>query len=372
MERIHSLGTDFVDETGVSLEDFTWNKEDSKPKFVPPGYAYPDGRVPSNGSYGGMPPPGGRMMSGSSFGMPPPDARVLSGGYAPPMPYPTHSPEQTGSWGRFGSWGSAPPPGVQFAGYSPQSSWSNRDHSLAMNPLSNASCNAPAYPFDHRNGSWGPPQPPPYPNYPPPPYPPREFSGNYTVDPAVASQWSGQDPREIAKTMSNSSEERDKLSSPTSGSRRMPKPEIVKRATSNQNETLETKRGLEGGSVKKANLNREGSLASNRLKKEYIPGYFDSKREVEQLTNDMEQSTLGSPKPQPLTDRMTTLDVSALDLDVKPVSLASTSRSTTIEALNIDFDDDNQVGSELPKPHSLTADLRLTTTDLIDIMNEPV
>jgi len=179
----------------------------------------------------------------------------------------------------------------------------------------------------------------------------------------------------------------------------MPKPDLVKRMTSNQNETNETKPDYDGHSVKRAALNREGSLASNRLKKQYMPGYFDTKREVETLSLSMRQSSITdlAPKPSLVSneDRMTTLDMSALDLVVKPMTLGTTSRSTTIDALNLDFedpfgrgqmdwlnnssndgDDESKQDDGAPgmprRPAALSQEQRLTTTDLIDIVNEPL
>lgn len=185
---------------------------------------------------------------------------------------------------------------------------------------------------------------------------------------------------------STGSEDRDKFHVPPPlGGRpfqapvEYPKPDIVKRATSNQNENTETRPYLEGQSVKKAALNREGSLASNRLKAKYLPGYFDSTKEVEKLSNNLRQSSISeAPRPVALdaNDRMSTLDMQSIDLAVKPAALGSTSRSTTIDALALELDDDAGEffadSTKLPKPKSLASDLRLTTTDLIDIVNEPL
>ena len=186
----------------------------------------------------------------------------------------------------------------------------------------------------------------------------------------------------------------------------MPKPDLVKRMTSNQNETDETKPDFDGHSVKRAALNREGSLASNRLKEKYMPGYFDSKKEVDLLSTNLQQSTLDTtskkaaapgPKPSFISqeDRMTTLDMAALDLVVnRPVTLGLTSRSTTIDALSLDFEDpflktsqadmfgsvfggggemkEDAMTSSVPKPPALTEQGRLTTNDMFDIVNEPL
>ena len=239
-------------------------------------------------------------------------------------------------------------------------------------------------------------------------------SPTYNVDPKVASQWSGRDQNEIAHTLSGSSceEQGDTFISPpiTSATRKAGtaespnklKPDLIKRATSNQNETMDSKPDYDGKCVKRAALNRDSSLAANALKAKYMPGYFDPKTEVERLSSNLEQSTLDPtlpPKPAHFTnqDRMMTLDMAALDLVIKPTMLRLTSRSTTIEALNIDFDDDymdfnksdpfalsspaitefdrdlsamEDIFNEsrvLSRPNALRASQRMTTSDMIDI-----
>lgn len=165
------------------------------------------------------------------------------------------------------------------------------------------------------------------------------------------------------------------------------RPTIVKRATSNQNETLETKPDLRGPSVKRAALNRDNSLVSNRLKAEYMnktvkeADTFDSDKEVRNLSGNLEQTSLevseatGKIRPKPLsaTERVSTIDKIAMDLMVKPEPLNNRSRSTTIEALALDFDDDqimrpdfdrmsslNSVFSNVARPAALAADGRVT------------
>jgi transglutaminase-like putative cysteine protease len=76
--------------------------------------------------------------------------------------------------------------------------------------------------------------------------------------------------------------------------RQLARPQIVKRATSNQNETVETKPDLKGPSVKRAALNRDNSLASNRLKAAYLrdtmnKNIFDSERELRLLPGTLER-----------------------------------------------------------------------------------
>jgi len=175
----------------------------------------------------------------------------------------------------------------------------------------------------------------------------------------------------------------------------LPKPDMVKRMTSNQNETLETKRDLVGPSVKRAALNRDNSMASNRLKEQYLPAYrkgsFNTEHEMRQLSSNMEQSSLAHrPKPLSSEERMTTIDLFAMDLMVKPRSLTGTSRSSTIEALDLDLEDDPvlrpfpversttmedvfaDLKERLPRPSALSATDRLTTTDFLAIVNEPI
>lgn len=223
-------------------------------------------------------------------------------------------------------------------------------------------------------------------------------SPSYAIDPMVASQWSGQDPRDIAITMSGGSEDQDKFAlSPKSsfqGTAKVPKPDVVKRATSNQNETIETKPDLRGPSVKRAALNRDNSMASNRLKEQYIPGYFDSEKEVKLLSANLEQSTIGTEaisRPFPISnnERTSTIENIAMDLMVRPVNIASAGRSSTIDALALDFDDDlfersvqlhepsmEEVVADLkqpvPRPAAITASNRLTTTEFLDLVNEPI
>lgn len=425
--RDHSLGREYIDpDESMTLEGFSWQEPvrgnsdmervSSQSSYGPPPmvYGHPGSRMGSQGSYGPPPPPG-------------PYEQTTSGDHH--MRY--------ASWGRYESWGSVPggpPPSMRYNGYPTQSGSWEREHSLGAIPLPHATVNQVAYPtaFDHsRSGSghWGPRHPsyssmegpPVYHGGPPVLYhaPPqrREYresaplyresapmvapsSPSYEVDPVVASQWSGRDPGAIVSTMSggSSGEEQDTFrTTPTSPLPRKtaptPKPDLVKRATSNQNETVETKPDYDGHCVKRAALNRDSSTAANRLKAKYMPEYFDTKKEVDLLSTNLKQSTLDPPgdaKSSQLSkeDRMTTIDIHALDLVVKPLTLRATSRSTTIDALSLDFDDDpfmgpgqfdrdsnlssmedlfNETKNDLPRPPALSAGQRLTTRDLIDI-----
>lgn len=484
LERDHSLGREYLDEgEAVTLDGFSWQDPFLSSKERKPSSG--NSRV-SSGSGGGD--SGSRQQSGQyrfpsqgSLGPPPPPpppgayahmtGGVISGG--PPPPYHPNA--------RFDSWGSAssfpPPPMPGYGAYPPHhqhsASWGPsgppvppREHSLGHNPLPHASVGHPASygAFDHhRSGSWGPPPPgayhpgsygPPPPHYyahPPPPPPPATSpraapgypnaasspptatngpsSPRYSVDPVVASAWSGKDPTEIAQSWSggsssnggNAGEEYDQFTgprpSPRSPSGRNDitqpalspngsRPDIIKRHTSNQNETIETKPDLRGPSVKRAALNRDSSAAANRLKEKYVPGWkpsgtaFNAEHEVNQLSENLEQSTLNNGaegvsavRPLPLREeeRMSTIDQIAMDLMVKPVSLSNTNRSSTIEALALDLNEDdpfirpgpvergstmdevfNDLKDGAPKPATLSAADRLTTKDFYDLVTEPI
>lgn len=327
--------------------------------------------------------------------------------------------QRSGSWGPTGSWG---PP--QMVG---------RDHSLSMHPLRDATTSQAAMPgaFEPgRSGSgyWGeaPPPPPPIPQPhggPPPPQqfqPPRTSSGQgqnrssptrapYEVDPSIAQTWSTQSDEheksggmmqyEVQRTWSGEEYGRRKPRR-SSGKPQQPRedgsssdpltrPHIVKRATSNQNETLETKPDLRGPSVKRAALNRDNSMVANRLKAEYQATLqetptFDSDKEVRTLSGTLAEASLEveaattntRPKPLSQTERLSTIDKIAMDLMVqKPDNISDRGRSRSIEALDLGFDTDetmirpaeldrmsslNSVFSGMPKPGPLTSEGRIT------------
>lgn len=184
--------------------------------------------------------------------------------------------------------------------------------------------------------------------------------------------------------------------SPMRNARVMPRPQIVKRDTSHQNENVETKH-----CVKRAALNRDNSLASNRLKAEYMPEYYEGKynseQEVKRLGDNLEQSTLASGKkrsarPEALkeTSRVSTFDMITTALMAKPEPLLHGNRVSTIDALGLDLDVDpiidqqevrfdnpveqmlNDTNGILPKPKAITADNRLTTMEFLEIVNAPM
>jgi hypothetical protein len=406
----------------------------------------PGSRMNSYGSVGGPPPP--PMPGVYEHNMPPPNSerhtryaswnRYESWGSVGPPP-PQHMgyagyPSQSGGWGsRDHSLGAIP---LQHATVNQAAYPATFDHRVGSSGPYWGPHHAPypppmngGPPTYHMSGGYphnypGPPirsQPPHVQHHAPPPARPNYHSSSngppplvapksptYNVDPVVASQWSGRDRKELALTLSGSSgEERDTfVSQPvslTSSPNRKkiatvstdkPKPDLIKRSTSHQNETVDTKPYFDGHSVKRAALNRDSSNAANLLKAKYMPGYFDAKTEVALLSTNLEQSTLDTtlpPKPAQYTnqDRLMTLDMNALDLVIKPTLLRLTSRSTTIEALNIDFDEDpfamsstntefdrdltsmddifNESKDIISRPSALTASQRLTTSDLFDI-----
>jgi hypothetical protein len=171
----------------------------------------------------------------------------------------------------------------------------------------------------------------------------------------VRRTWSGEQPHEVRQAWSNEYEY-DGQPRPVPGadaspfragtSSTVPRPHIVKRDTSNQNENYETK-----PSVKRAALNRDNSLASNRLKNEYMPEHynFNTEHEMKRLSNNLEHSTLSPglsgkdrPQPKPLAEdgRVSTMDAISMDLMAKPQRLLAGDRVSTFDALDIDFDDD--------------------------------
>lgn len=271
------------------------------------------------------------------------------------------------------SWQGPPPPYTGYGPHQRSGSWSRpsphnmpppyREHSLSQNPLRNASAThaAPMNAFVESSGYWTgfPPAPQPYGG----PYrdgsgqyfhpTTREYSqgrdysqGNsgslprpYAVDPAIAKTWSGQSDEFRSQPV-----ERSIPSNPQT-EEVVPRPQTIsKRMTSNQNETLETKKDLVGPSVKRAALNRDNSLASNRLKAAHLPDYynkdgkFDTEHEMNHLSDSLEQSRLSTCKAHALndTERTSTLDNIAMELAVKPSPLTKNNRSSTLEALALD------------------------------------
>ena len=461
LARDTSLGP-IAAEKDVSLNGFSWQDgigsgegDDPRTKRIPSS-------TPQQPQQPYQPPSPYRVHSG---GLPPPElchyrygSHGSMGPHPPPPPGGSYGPNISGderrmqfsSSGRFESWGSLPPPGpmpptpLQSGGSwgAPEHGMTSREHSLSQFPLPHASIVHPAQyaTFDGRVGtgpyahSYPPPSaygPPAYhysssgpapPGYPQPPNGYRGHartpSNSHSIDLAVASAWSGQPEAQIVKKLSDEDFELEKnASSPARPSALVDsKPELIKRATSNQNETVETKPDRVGASVKRAALNRDSSRASNRLKEISFPGQFtngkfDATKEMNELSEDMNRSRLSADRSRPVSisedDRTTTLDylsgsvrpdvldgggrtssvdLVAMDLAVKPNALGSSSRSSTIEGLALDVVDDVLVKPEvaertttmdfviadLQKPGAIGLDNRMTTTDFLEIVNEPL
>jgi hypothetical protein len=167
----------------------------------------------------------------------------------------------------------------------------------------------------------------------------------------------------------------------------IPRPHIVKRDTSNQNETYETK-----PSIKRAALNRDQSATSNRLKQEYMPDYLN--REMQTLQETTQQirlspgpsaRDLARPKQMGEDGRVTTMDAIARELMAKPAPLFADSRVSTIDVLDLDLDASDSViklddfdkpdgtrRNSLPRPSALGLDNRLTTQEFLDIVTSPI
>ena len=405
----------------------------------PPPSTVPDyyGRLPygeprrefSNGSLGSMNPPylppqaGAHHQRSGSWTQPP-----------PPPPYPNR--QRSGSWGGGG-----------------------REHSFSMNPLAFTSINrpAPAEAFDPSarptiawNGHHDFPPPPGTHHQVPPPYaaaPPapqayggvpfrtgnssdgssmgtigsigspqgqyRQTVANTPSPPydalGVAKTWTGGGAPQAPGTYGNSQYDGHPQSvpaadmSPQRGAAEphhvygsMPRPATVKRDTSNQNESYETKPSR----IKKAALNRDQSATSNRLKQQYVPELFnEDMRSLHEKTGNIRLSSpvpdrshalpkppavdlggrqtteealtryfLDEPPPQPAPlkqgDRQNTMDELGYDL-------LGESDSLTLESTATDYEKLPPVSRSLAKPQKLTPDDRLTTTEFMTIVNAP-
>jgi len=211
----------------------------------------------------------------------------------------------------------------------------------------------------------------------------------------IAKTWSGGKVESWSSETPTRRPANDGISVPTPGSSIQPRqqeldlrPEIIKRDTSNQCETLETK-----SSVKRAALNRDNSLASNRLKQEYLPEYYNAKFnsdvEVKSLSTNLELSSLDpkstseenlKPKSLGADDRVSTVDAITMALMAKPEPLLTGDRISTIDALDLDLETDetpvleqtretsNVKVEPLPKPSGLSGEDRLTTQDFMDLL----
>ena len=450
MGREYLASDENVDLDGFTWQDpfkKDGGRESSTSSLGPGGASVlPPGRESSNGSCGSFM----NQMGYGPHGQPPvPDfhGRVffdtrrevsnssLASFNQPYMPAPPGAPhhQRSGSWThpqqapaphhfqhqRSGSWGGA------------------RDHSFSMNPLQHTSINrpAPTGAFDQRagSGSWGPgpyyppvgpqhgppahPPPPPHSGYAPfayqsgssmgtigsaaSPYRPAPPSSHSTPSPPY-------DPMGVAKTWSDGGYGRSQFEgnlppassantspprgpeAPTHPHGHVPRPGMVKRDTSNQNESYETKPSR----IKKAALNRDQSATSNRLKQQYIPEVFN--RDMQSLHEKTEKIRLSNspvpganPPPKPnildLSARQTTVEAleSAMNDFLfkegppQPAPLSAQDRKNTMDELGYDLIGETSTTPKPPqaptlsKPAKLTAADRLTTTEFNEIVNAP-
>ena len=204
-----------------------------------------------------------------------------SGSWTQPLPLP--SPHHGAHHQRSGSWNG----GV-----------GGRVHSFSFNPLPGATISRPAdaRAFDNsRSGSgyWG--------EQMIPPPPPGAYGG--------AGYTSG---------------------GSTGPYRQIPSPsQSVKRDTSNQNETFETK----PSKVKRAALNRDQSATSNRLKQECMPEYYSQQMQAV-------QETTAQLRLSPGPDRF----LQPLD-NAKPKALGEDGRTSTVDYImeGLGLDDSNSI-----------------------------
>ena len=123
----------------------------------------------------------------------------------------------------------------------------------------------------------------------------QEVKRTWSGDQEMRRSWSREhDGRPAPYASADNSPMR--LGANSSNKSNLPRPSMVKRDTSNQNETCETK-----PSIKRAALNRDNSAAANRLKEQYMPefynnGRFDSEQEMRTLSDNLEVSTLDTPR----------------------------------------------------------------------------
>jgi hypothetical protein len=326
------------------------------------------------------------------------------------------------SYARYKSWGPAGPSAPSYQEYLPplhnSGSWQlePRWHSLAHNPRPNGSVNHPTSyaAFDNCSGSGYWPQHHGHdPNY----------NCNYPLISSPAYQYPPGDPPSSPHRLHSVCDDHSGGHANT-----VPKPDGVKRMTSNQNETLETRTDLVGVSVKRCSLNRDLSMVSNRLKAQYQDKCYSSEPEITQLSTDLENSDLGPSIPKPLPskieeraftcdslsiDSLRTIEDMALSLDdfdvcdakrvqVGPVSVTEALllgdmkentprpvvlhasdrliRSDSLELFLEIFDDSNgktmdeqvEMDKVLLIPDRLTATGRVTSADILEMINKPV
>jgi len=428
LHRAHTLGEEYLTPgEKVSLDGFTWDPSQFDQSAYPPGgnastAHYPAGRHTSYGSQGAMPPQFPPSRDGSR--VVPPSSVDL---------YPNIPPEErqqsfgsTSSWARIPSNGAPPPPPYGGSPYQMRSgSFGNmsRDHSLSYNPLRDASLSAPANQLAFERGGsgyWssnGNPSnlpPPPQQGMPPvysnssgssrymsgpnrgdePPIPKSQQAAPYSLDPDLAKNWSAQ-PQDYEKVagmfeegMSKSWSTGIAMDNQTSNIREsdpvLPRPDIVKRMTSNQNEDLETKPDLQPGrSVKRAALNRDNSMASNRLKEQYPPTSTSGSLK-KPVVLDSEMRSLSISTEQISLDAMNAIDHSTSTSTVKPNPLSQGERTSTIDKIAMDLlaadpslaeaalNGESTSSENLCRPPAIRTEGRMRTAEYLDLINEPL
>lgn len=196
-------------------------------------------------------------------------------------------------------------------------------------------------------------------------------------------------PMSVPAGASQQQTKRDRSSSdPPKAS--LPRPNAVKRATSNQNESQETKKDLK--MVRRAPLMRDHSLAANYLDSasglsdslDISKDVFDSNSEMKKLENSMERSRLledsrdedaakvkegvRRSKPMEAVDPMSSIDAIALDM-AKPGALSDEQRSETLDAFAFELE-----GDPIVKPEGFATDGRKSTMEAIadDLDQHPI
>mmetsp|Transcript_29186 Transcript_29186/g.62541 ORF Transcript_29186/g.62541 Transcript_29186/m.62541 type:complete len:768 (+) Transcript_29186:141-2444(+) len=340
----------------------------------PPGREFSLGSFGSHGGYGAFGPPFRQGSYGSigSFSGPGGPTHRRSGSWsdaAPPTPHDGFTRQRSGSW-------NAPPV--------------SREHSLSGFPLPHTNLDEPLFqqtgygnpsmpPGQFQGSHYLPPPPPPR----PPPQPFSHSPGRHIVrlpsdtsigtigspaqgphrkvatqsqsgtptppyDPSDWSRSAGQYPpgRDGGPYNQFNTQPQPGFGTDTNSQRSHPlqngqvaRPAMIKRDTSNQNETYETKRSL-----KKAALNRDQSATSNRLKQRYIPQVLD----MQSLQNQTEGIKLNSPSSDE-ADRKP-------PAKSKPTPLKQSDRKATVDIVNEMFLTDT-LPSDLP-PDTSSSDTR--------------
>lgn len=345
-----------------------------------------------------------------------------------------------------------PPPPPHYGSHHQRSGgWNNgREHSFSLNPLPHANINrsAPIGAFESRtgSGSWNGPYaypngplerdryPPPPHHMPPPvayggpayqssstmgtigstgspeqtqpgPYPPHAPSTSrppFDINIANAAEWSRGGSSTSGGSFGRSQYYRDPQpvpgadTSPPRGieahhpHRSVPRPPMIKRDTSNQNESYETK-----PSIKRPVLgDREKSATSKLLKQQYIPEALDPSIQLlhEQTERQLRLSHSPIPDETPITRESTRVDSLEAAVSRKPVPKPSPlnqgDRKNTMDALGFDdllqdtvsqtieSNDMNSLDSKplpaLKRPSKLTQNDRLSTNDILNIMDHPI